>query len=150
MSTVLPNKLLKLMKPEDRAKLGPAGLTADEAGQKWAAGEERKLHALFAADMDRRGCLVIRGRTDRKSTIRKGWPDFTILRAGKVCCIEFKAKGGVLSDDQKECLADLERNGTPATVAWDLATAIDFVKAHLLATTPDRPSDPVTRGCGGQ
>lgn len=43
----------------------------------------------------------IHGRTDHKSTIQVGAPDFVIfLPDSKVLCVECKAKGGKLSADQ--------------------------------------------------
>jgi hypothetical protein len=48
-----------------------------------------------------------------------------------VALVEFKAPGGTLSQDQKECIAELRRDGTPVLVTEDLGEAIKFLREHL-------------------
>jgi VRR-NUC domain-containing protein len=89
------------------------------------------LHKPLLEDIRRRGWSCIHSRPDKASTIRAGWPDFTVLNAGKVACIEFKAAGGTLSPDQRECIAELEANRTPVLVTEDLGDAIRFLREKL-------------------
>ena len=129
--TLLPDRILNLMSPEDRAKLGAEGVTATEALAKWQGREERKIHDTIERWLTLRQLPYIHARMDQKSTIRKGWPDFTVTNAGRVACVEVKAPGGKVSADQSEVLAELIANRTPATVAFSAADAIEFFKTHL-------------------
>lgn len=138
MSTVLPNHILRLMRPEDRASLGKGGMTADEAARKWQKGEERKMHQVFEADIRRRGWPYLHSRMDKAPTIRKGWPDFSVFNGPRAVCIEFKAEGGKLDQEQKECIAELTAAGVPVLVAYDLQSAIDFAVKNLTATDAER------------
>lgn len=130
--TVVAENILQCMSPEHRAALGPAGRTAAEAGARWAAGQERALQELFVADMQRRGVMVLVSTYGRKTTIRKGWPDCTLLYRGRCVCVEFKVTGGRVSDDQAECHAELARAGVPVLVAWELGAAIGWVRERLM------------------
>jgi hypothetical protein len=109
----------------------PAPVEQDVNETKWAKGEEKKLSELVCADLSRRGIPYIKARTDKASTIRKGWPDITAMHSGKVCCVELKAKGGTLSKDQRECISDLESAGIPVTVAFNFDTTLSFILKHL-------------------
>ena len=79
---VIPEKWLKLMRPEDRKQFGKCGLTAEEAYQKFADRAEKDLHKLIWAELTRRGIVVIHSRMDRKSTTTKGLPDFCFVHDG--------------------------------------------------------------------
>lgn len=93
---------------------------------KWASGEEKKLNELVTTDLRRRGAYVLVSRTDKQPTIRRGHPDLTVLYNGRACCIELKAKGGRLSEHQRECIADLERSRVATLVCYSFAEAVQF------------------------
>jgi len=101
------------------------------AQERWQAGEERKLNELVCVDLRRRGAYVLVSRTDKKPTIRRGHPDLTIMHLGRAVCIELKARGGRLSEHQRECIADLERAGVPVLVSYSFAESIQFAVNHL-------------------
>lgn len=116
----------------------------EQALEKFAKGQERKLSALLCADLIRRGIPHIVARTDRKSGLPLGWPDVTAMcgvmttnglcsksDGARVCCVELKCEGGILSPDQLRCHVDLRLAGVPVLVAYDLQTAIKFIKEHL-------------------
>ena len=131
----LPEHILSKISAAERKPMGKAGVTASEAQLVWQKGEERKLQALIKADAERRGYYVLVPATNKKSTIRPGHPDFSLWGpGGKTCCIEAKAAGGVLSQAQRECIAELQALGVPCLVATDLKTAIDFMREHLEPT----------------
>jgi len=48
-----------------------------------------------------------------------------------VACIELKARGGRLSQHQRECIADLEKAGVPVLVSYSFAESIQFAVNHL-------------------
>ena len=109
-----------------------ASALASPAQERWQAGEERKLNELVCIDLRRRGAYVLVSRTDQKPTIRRGHPDLTVLYNGKACCIELKAKGGRLSEHQRECIDDLVRSGVPTLTCYSFDGAITFA-VHILS-----------------
>jgi len=104
---------------------------ASPAHERWQAGEEKKLNELVCIDLRRRGAYVLVSRTDQKPTIRRGHPDLTVMHLGRAVCIELKARGGRLSQHQRECIADLERAGVPVLVSYSFAESIQFAVNHL-------------------
>src|SRR5580704_8231660 len=81
---------------------------------KWQKGEEGKFHRAFAQDLDRRGVLYIHSIFGRKSTVdMPGCPDFVCLYNGKTACVELKADGGTLKQDQKDFIYRLEAQKIP-------------------------------------
>lgn len=93
--------------------------------------QEKILHDQLVEDIRRRGWLVVHCRTDKPATIRVGWPDMTVMNKGRAAMLELKAAGGVLSQKQRECIAEIESNGTPVLVTSDLAEAIRFLRSKL-------------------
>jgi hypothetical protein len=59
-----------------------------------------------------------------KSTIHKGWPDYTILRDGRALCIELKVPGNRHSPDQSNVFADLTGVGIDVYVCTSVGDAI--------------------------
>jgi len=108
-----------------------AAALASPAQERWQAGEEKKLNELVCIDLRRRGAYVIVSRTDKQPTIRRGHPDLTVMHLGRAVCIELKARGGRLSEHQRECIADLERAGVPVLVSYSFAESIQFAVNHL-------------------
>ena len=104
---------------------------ASPAQERWQEGEERKLNELVCIDLRRRGAYVLVSRTDKQPTIRRGHPDLTVMHLGRAICIELKARGGRLSQHQRECIADLERAGVPVLVSYSFAESIQFAVNHL-------------------
>jgi len=108
-----------------------AAAIASPAQERWQAGEEKKLNELVCIDLRRRGAYVLVSRTDKQPTIRRGHPDLTVMHLGRAVCIELKARGGRLSEHQRECIADLERAGVPVLVSYSFAESIQFAVNHL-------------------
>jgi hypothetical protein len=108
-----------------------AAALASPAQERWQAGEEKKLNELVCLDLRRRGAYVLVSRTDQKPTIRRGHPDLTVMHLGRAICIELKARGGRLSEHQRECIADLERAGVPVLVSYSFQESIQFAVNHL-------------------
>jgi hypothetical protein len=104
---------------------------ASPAQERWQEGEEKKLNELVCIDLRRRGAYVIVSRTDKQPTIRRGHPDLTVMHLGRAICIELKARGGRLSEHQRECIADLERAGVPVLVSYSFQESIQFAVNHL-------------------
>jgi hypothetical protein len=137
---------LDAMKSRTERARNPVKAAAQDAAkaEKFAAGQERELSRQFCADLTRRGIPHIVARTDRKSTVREGWPDVTAMygiidgqsltdaaHGARVCCVELKVAGGALSEAQRRCHEDLTAAGIPVATCYNLKEAIDFVKEHL-------------------
>ena len=120
MTKVIPEAWLRLMKSEDRKTFGKAGLTAEEAYEKFADRAEKELHKLIWAELTRRGIVVIHSRMDRKSTTAKGIPDFCFVYDRLPFAIEVKTATGQLTREQKTTMELMERNG------WQTAVVRSF------------------------
>ena len=86
--------------------------------------------------MHRLGVSYVHGRMDVKSTIRNGWPDFSLFRCGpdgiaRVCFVELKNRAGKLSKAQIDVIDELKRRGLPVLVTGDFRAAVDFIKRNL-------------------
>jgi hypothetical protein len=58
--TLLPDKILTKLSPEDRQSLGRFGMTASEAQAKYATGVERSEQKIFSMWLSQRGLYFIR------------------------------------------------------------------------------------------
>ena len=147
MSTVLPESFLQCMNPSDRKSLGKAGLTASEAQKKWQRGEERKIHDTVIQWLRLRKIPFIHARMDKPSTIGVGWPDVTVIYRGRALCLELKAPGGRLSEEQTDTLQTLEANGTPCKVAYSDAEALSWLRLMIDAIGESAASIDDKSGC---
>jgi len=100
--TILPENILKRMSPRDRSPLGKAGRTRAEANAACDRLRERELQDQIAQFLNLRDVHFSRSRMDRKTTVAKGYYDFSIvLPGGRHLAVEVKVPGGVISEDQK-------------------------------------------------
>ena len=134
----VPAKFLKLMSPEDRKSLGKMGRTPEEVTELLQEKDERKMHNLFASWLKLHNIYFLHARTDKKSTVAVGIPDFTVLHGrgdddGNCMgfCIEFKVAGGKLSSEQKFYYGLITGNGIPYHVCNSAAEAIDIARLIL-------------------
>jgi hypothetical protein len=128
-SNLLPENIRRCMPKEVRKEAG--ALTLVEVFDKEARREETKTHNKFIDWCNLNEVSFVHSRTDRKSTIQPGHPDFTLLVNGRGCCIEFKAPGGKLSQDQADVITTLSKRKVPCLVTSDLAAAISFAVVSL-------------------
>jgi len=110
--TVIPDNLLRLMDPKDRASLGKAGRTFEELTVKNRAKNEK----AFQEDVFR--ILRIRGmrwihhtRTDKRPTGPVGTPDFLFAYRDHPCAIECKMENGALTHDQIAMMESMRLDG---------------------------------------
>lgn len=136
MSTVLPNAFLKRMRPEDRAKLGKAGMTAEEAEAAFVARTESELQIQIKTMLNRNGIKVVRSRMDKRTTTEKGTPDLIFAVNGQPIAWEVKMPGKKPTAEQVETMRDMTANGWRCSVveSYDQALAI------YTALTTDRPT----------
>lgn len=119
-TTILPENILRRMKPEDRASLGKSGMLAREAQDKFAANCEKQVHKQIENWLRLRGIFFIHSRTDKKTTNAVGTPDFVfawnwerspfIDRTTPVA-VEVKVNGNKLSDAQKAVRKQMIEDG---------------------------------------
>src|SRR6516165_4486691 len=127
-SNLLPDRVLRLMSPEDRA-LGKVGWTREECETRFATRSERGQQRLFATWLASRRMPYVQPRPDRKSGIKPGWPDFSVHAGNRSIFIEMKVQGGKLSPEQAECLELLRREGFRCEVCHSAAEAILVTKS---------------------
>lgn len=121
--SVLPDNILKLMRPEDRAALGKAGLTASEAIERAEWKLEEELAQLVINYLGLYGIprdCIMRARPDKAATINRGWTDLTFLARRSCyewvpCGWELKTTTGTVSKIQHDTHAALKANG------WQIA-----------------------------
>jgi hypothetical protein len=133
----LPDSMLRAMSKPDRKALGL--ITSEEALCAQQIRQERDMHNLFTNWLRLTGVPFIHARMDKKSTIRKGWPDFTLLWQGRALCLEFKLPGQPLDPDQVEVHAALALNGTPVQTVYSVAEAI--VAARTLSKSAENSAE---------
>ena len=103
----------------------------------WHKGPEAELHGWLETEMIRLGISYIHGRMDKESTIRKGWPDFSLFYATsdgitRACFVELKNKSGRTSADQVDVIAELRAKNIPVLVTGNFTEAVQFIKTRLL------------------
>jgi hypothetical protein len=126
----LTKEQLERMAPEDRqvvaAAIGHpnAGLTTEEALAKHLRRlerDEQKTLVSWLMLQEEAGKLTFDwSRTDRKTTNRKGIPDFRIYRDGRALLGEMKMDGAKLSPEQIEMGEKFLRAGTEVQI-WSSA-----------------------------
>jgi hypothetical protein len=126
----LPDSFKKLMSTADRHVIAAAaghpnaGLTTEEALAKHLRRlerDEQKTLVSWLMLQEEAGKLTFDwSRTDRKTTNRKGMPDFRIYRDGRALLGEMKMDGAKLSPDQIEMREKFLRSGTEVQL-WSSA-----------------------------
>jgi hypothetical protein len=138
---VLPEKILRLLSPEDRASLGKGGLTAEDVLQRGRVKAERDLQNLICNYLRMRGVLPIQNRMDMPTSNNKGLPDILFAVEGRcahrgctityACAWECKLPGGKLEQAQREMAAKMTES--PNAWRWELITSVDDALRELAA-----------------
>jgi hypothetical protein len=124
LPSVLPESFLLAMDPEDRKRLGRMGMTRDEAQQRFKSGQENKLHALIQNYLSMKGIYFRHDRMDKRTTCRKGTPDFACCYNGYAIFLECKADGETLTEEQVREANRIRANGGKFCVVYSLSDAI--------------------------
>ena len=104
---VLSEGFLRAMPPEERAKLGTAGMTQAECEKVFVAGQEKELQLLVAKWLRLHEHYYVRPRMDKKTTTPLGTPDFIACINGRFVAIETKTVKGSLSTHQVMRMAEV-------------------------------------------
>lgn len=118
---ILNERILRLMSPADRAKLGKAGITAAEAAEKCALKDESELQSLIRQYLRLNGVEFINPDMRKKSQLPAGWPDFTFCYRGVPVGAECKIEGEKPRQEQSERLEKMQRNGWVTMVVYSVA-----------------------------
>src|SRR5258705_804114 len=127
--TVVSENIMRHMDPETRKKHGL--LLAEERSQKADRETERQMHVEVSRECLRQRIGVIEARMDKRSTIPKGHPDFTLMKNNHLFLLELKAGNGRLSNDQEDRIAHLKECGNDTTIASSTDEAIRAIHAWL-------------------
>lgn len=128
-SKLLPENIRKCMPKEDRKHLRIQ--TEQEISDRASRGEELELHKQVESWCRRNGVIYVHSRTDKKSTIAPGHPDFTLLRNGKGCLLELKSEHGSLTKEQIELLPEISNAEVPYLCTASYAQAVRFAIENL-------------------
>ena len=130
---LLPDRMLRLISRADRKWIGV--WTLEERMQKLEIKNERDLGNQIVQYLNLRNIEVLRPRTDKKSRIKKGWPDLTFcVRAPNgfplACAFELKTDSGVLTKEQADMLDRLKTapNAWHVRVIRSLIEVVDFLR----------------------
>lgn len=125
---VLPEGFLQALPPEERQRLGRAGMTVQEAQAKYAAGEEKKLQQDIATWLEHEQIYFESDRMDRKTSGKRGRADFRICVDGRWLSIEAKTQSGNLTREQATEATRLQKSGGTFAVCRSLKKAIAAVR----------------------
>src|SRR4030095_14831396 len=123
---ILPEHVLKCVSPEDRKKLGKAGLTAAEACDKGLARAERELQSEIVQYLHLQGIEVLWFRSDKRTRATIGWPDISFCKDGVPWGIEVKTDAGRVRPEQYETMRKMGLNG------WQVAIVRSFTEFRNL------------------
>ena len=125
------------MSQEDQQYYKELGLIPDPAKTaKTLARNEIREQRVFSRLMTQRRILFINPRSDQKSTIAIGHPDFTIfLPNGRMFMIEMKAPGGRFSPEQIGRIEALRAIGHLVEIAYSADEAWKITLREYEKTT---------------
>lgn len=126
--------------------LPPPVVTEEYDRTNWHRGPEKELHEWLETELIRLGISYIHARMDKESTIRKGWPDFSLFYTApdgitRSCFVELKSKTTPVLKDQVTVITELRALNIPVLVTGDFREAVAFIKFHLNYPQPDHAPD---------
>jgi len=128
LPTVLSQKFLQAMPEEERRRLGKAGITQAEAEAKYAAGQERKLQDMIANYLTLKGFWFCHSRTDKRTTQRRGVPDFVICAYSLFLACEVKCTGQTLTQEQAREANKIRASGGAFVIAYSLQDLVSAIQ----------------------
>lgn len=127
--TLLPENILRLMSPADRAALGKGGVNKAEAEAKFIARSEKELQKLIAAELNRRGIWFHQAAMYKRTTGTVGTPDFLFAVNGVPVGLEVKYEKGRVRPEQKKAIEQMRANGWCCFVVYTFDEALGLLKA---------------------
>ena len=131
----VPDKIKRLMSPQDRKSLGDFAETTQEIQERVEAKSEKVLHDQIVCLLGRSGVKFFgHGRMDKPSAYTVGWPDFVIpLPNGTT--LYWEVKNGIKPPrkEQVECLQYLHESGHKAALIQYYSDAVNILNENLRA-----------------
>ena len=127
LPTIMSDQFLEALPPEERKKLGKAGMTSQECNQKFARGEEIKLQRLCLNWLSLHGYYWEYDRPDKRTSGKKGRADIRACIRGCWLSAECKAGGEPLSREQAIEAVRLRNSGGRFVLVYCLADLIEAV-----------------------
>lgn len=135
----LPDNILRLMRPEDRAALGKAGVTTAEATEKCKAGMEKQLQNEIRNYLRLRDIWFDWDATHARRRGTRGAPDFMFAIMGVPCAVEAKTEKGRVSAEQEKAHEAMRANGWRVIIAtsiMDVKALLDLITSTQQTTLP--------------
>lgn len=131
-TTVLSEAFLsRIADPQERKRMGVAGLTRDEAIDKSTFQAEKAEHAIVLNWCLLNGIECIHAPMHKKSDLPEGWPDLTFLYGDRFLLVEIKINGRKFNEAQKVCHARLANKGIKVLTLDSAQATIVAVKEWL-------------------
>lgn len=128
--TQLNDRIRSRMTPADRKKLGKRGETFAEADRRRVSRNERDIHYKFIGFLRRYEIPYIHSNPIRKSSIKKGKPDFFVGPIDdRGFSIEFKVPPNDLTNAQKDEIAFLLQKRNTVLIAEETSEGAAYTAA---------------------
>jgi hypothetical protein len=128
MKPPLPEHILRMIDFAERQKLGREFRTFEEMQLAAERYTERKLHAQIRNLLSLNALIFFESRMDRRTTQRKGAPDFLFAKNGVPVAWECKTGKSKLRPEQEEMLEAMKKNGWHTKVIRSLQEAADDLR----------------------
>jgi VRR-NUC domain-containing protein len=125
----LPDAIISKMSERDRKALKLK--TTEERFEEANASAELAHQEKICEYLDLKGIPYWHSATHRKTTTKKGTPDFCIVYSGHALIIECKGPRGCLSESQEKFIAQLENARTQTHITRSSAESLTLIKAWL-------------------
>ncbi len=96
---------------------------------------ENEVHQKFIEWLDEREIPFIHSRTDKRTTTKRGEPDFYVFWMGRVIGVEIKVDKNKLSTHQEKRIAYLRKSGNRVEVCHSVEECIEATEAMLVEST---------------
>jgi len=141
-SAVIPDNLVRLMSPADRAALGVE--TSAEAAARGEARREAELQKQVERWLMLHGIEYL--HLSPRAREKAGWPDLVFAVQGQAVAVELKTATGMLSEAQEACLARLQADGWRVAVCRSVPDVVALVTGLgsdvKVLPGPKPPGDP--------
>ena len=124
----LPEHILRMIDFAERKKMGKHFRTSEEIASDAERITERKLHAQIRSLLSLKNIVYFESRMDKRTTQKKGAPDFIFATKGIPVAWECKVGKGKLRPEQEEMLCKMEVNGWRIKVVRSLQEASEALK----------------------
>jgi hypothetical protein len=124
----LPDHILRMIDFAERQKLGREFRTFEEVQLNAERYTERKLHAQIRNLLSLKEITYFESRMDRRTTQRKGAPDFIFAVRGIPVGYECKTGNSKLRPEQEELLEKMRFNGWHVRIIRSIKEAADDLK----------------------